>query len=551
MRWLILNNGAVVASVFEEFSITASKAADNAFLHIPARACQHYSDAAIDLTYDEALQEVTALAQQYRAAGYGGGQRIALVLENRAQFFLHWFALNSLGCSVLPISSEAQPTEIAYFLEHAAAVLIVALPETAAALESARALLANPPAMLTCDEMDSLPDAPVPATGTAPTADTECALLYTSGSTGKPKGCILSNEYFISCGRWYTGLGGLVSLQPGQERLLTPLPLGHMNAMAVSTMAMVMSAGCIIQLDRFHPTSWWQSVRESNASVVHYLGVLPALLLELAPTPDDDCSGQIRFGFGAGVNPKHQARFEQRFGFPLIEAWAMTESGCAGCIIANHEPRHVGSCCFGKPPAELEIQLVDEQRQPVASGEPGELRVRRRGDDPRAGFFSGYLHNPQATAAAWQDGWLNTGDIVRQSADGSLHFVDRRKNVIRRSGENISALEVEAVLSLQAMVLEALVTPVPDDIRGDEVAACVVLQAGIADTQETAVALLQHCSDNLAYYKAPGYVLFCTELPKTASNKPRRGDVKVMARERVSSGACYDLRHLKKRQQAS
>jgi acyl-coenzyme A synthetase/AMP-(fatty) acid ligase len=291
-------------------------------------------------------------------------------------------------------------------------------------------------------------------------------------------------------------------------------------------------------------------VRESAATTVHYLGVLPAILLELPASETDDFSKQLRFGFGAGVNPKHHAVFEERFGFPLIEAWAMTESGCAGSIIANKDPRHVGTCCFGVASHALDYQLVDESKQEVAQGCNGELRVRASGENPRRGFFSGYLKNPDATAEAWQDGWLNTGDVVREAEDGSLHFVDRTKNVIRRSGENISALEVENALSLDPAISEVVVTPVPDDLRGDEVAACIVLAPSMEANEQLATSIVTRCLPHLAYYKVPGYINFCETLPKTASNKPRRAQVKRLARLRLVTGECYDTRHLKKRREA-
>jgi acyl-coenzyme A synthetase/AMP-(fatty) acid ligase len=539
-----------VSSVFQEFEKTCALAGDRAFLHIPAVAARSYSDDAIDLSYAEAYRQVTACADRYRQKGYGAPMRIALVLENRAEFFIHWLALNSLGCSVLPVSTEMRPREIAYFLEHGEAVLVVALPEIVPQVQQACHLLKMPPVVVDCHQFNALPTANALAQVVHPGAETECALLYTSGSTGKPKGCILSNEYFTSSGRWYTGLGGLTGLRWGEERLLTPLPLTHMNAMAVSTMAMITSAGCIVQLDRFHPATWWQSVRESAATILHYLGVLPAILLELPASDADNFSGQVRFGFGAGVNPKHHAVFEERFGFPLIEAWAMTESGCAGSIIANHEPRHVGTCCFGKAPEMLEYQVVDENKQEVAQGCDGELRVRARGEHPRRGFFSGYLKNPEATAEIWRDGWLNTGDVVREAADGSLHFVDRRKNVIRRSGENISALEVENALLLDPAISEVVVTPVPDDLRGDEVAASVVLAPSMEANEQQAAGIVTRCLPSLAYYKVPGYITFFESLPKTASNKPRRAQVKRLARERLDAGEYFDTRHLKKRREA-
>ncbi|PLW82395.1 ATP-dependent acyl-CoA ligase [Kineobactrum sediminis] len=540
-----------MSTVYQIFAATAAQAGNSAFLHIPAAATRAYAEGAVDLTYAEALSGIDELAVHYQRQGYAHPMRVALVLENRADFFLHWLALNSLGCSVIPISRDMQDDEIAYFLEHGEACLVVALAEARQHLAQLCAALDNPLPVVSCDDLATLPAAVTRGDDCTPGGNTECALLYTSGSTGKPKACILDNSYFIFAGEWYNALGGLAALRYGRERLLTPLPLTHMNAMAVSTMAMVMSAGCIVQLDRFHPREWWQTVRESDATIVHYLGVLPAILLELPEAADDDFSGRVRFGFGAGVNPKHHALFEQRFGFPLLEAWAMTESGVGGSIIANREPRHIGTCCFGKPPETLEYQLVDEHKQPVAPGQEGELRVRAAGADPRRGFFSGYLKNPEATTEAWLDGWLNTGDVVREGPDGSLHFVDRRKNVIRRSGENISALEVEAALISHPRIQQVVVTAVPDEIRGDEVAAVIIASGtdtGENDRQALADDITRHCLQQLAYYKAPGYILFCDTLPVTASNKPRRADIKALARERVSAGEALDTRSLKKRQ---
>jgi len=531
-------------TVYEAFIESAKRHPLRPFLHIPLSACSHYRESAVELGYQETATRVAAIADTYRDHGYGHGQRIALVLENRSEFFLHWLALNSLGASVVPINAEMAASEIAYLLDHSEACLVVTVAAKSALLAQANALLAVPPPV-------HVPGGPLPEASAGrspgePDADTECALLYTSGSTGKPKGCILSNEYFTAFGAWYRDIGGLCTLREGRERLITPLPLSHMNAMATSTMGMIMSGGCVVQLDRFHPSNWWQSVRDSGATIVHYLGVMPAILLNI-PAGDDDFSEQVRFGFGAGVNPRHHQAFETRFGFPLIEAWAMTESGCGGCIVANHEPRHVGTCCFGKPTPAVEYRLVDEHGGDVPGGEAGELLVRASGPYPRRGFFSGYLKNPEATAEIWTDGWLHTGDVVRAGDDGALHFVDRRKNVIRRSGENIAALEVEAVLAVDPLIAQVVVTAAPDEMRGDEVMACVVVAHGASTDFDSACAIFRRSLESLVYFKAPGYVVFLDELPRTASQKPQRGEIKKRAAEWLRSPRCHDLRALKRR----
>jgi len=545
-----------LSTVFKEFQKTCELAAKNAFLHIPLTAAQQYSSTAIDYSYEQAMVKVLDARQEYQRSGLLNGQRVVLALENRPEFFFNWLALNSLGCSAVPVNTEMPANEISYFLEHSEAVAVVCLPEKmgllADAITEMRAELQHTPVLVASNNLRNLPElsdnlASIDSDSVIDSAsETECALLYTSGSTGRPKACILSNAYFMAFGEWYKNLDGLGAIEWGKERLLTPLPLGHMNAMAVSSTAMIMNAGCIIQLDRFHPSSWWQSVRESKATMLHYLGVLPAILLQLPEAPADDFSGQIKFGFGAGVNPKHHAPFQQRFGFPLIESWAMTECGAGGCITANKAPRHVGESCFGRPDESVEYQLIDEQGSVVEPGIPGELRVRSASSNKQQGFFTGYFKDPDATHEAWKDGWLNTGDVVVQHEEGCLHFVDRRKNVIRRSGENIAALEVEAVLSLDDCIQEGLVAAVPDELRGDEVAACVVLHEGYAADQATAQAIVERCLAQLAYFKAPGYVAFCDALPKTASNKPKRADVKILARQRVADGECVDTRGMKK-----
>ena len=281
------------------------------------------------------------------------------------------------------------------------------------------------------------------AAGSAwPSLATECALLYTSGTTGRPKGCILPNRYFLHSGAWYAGVGGMAALRLAQangqggwvqDRMLTPLPLVHMNAMAYSTLAMVLTGGCLIVLDRFHPGTWWDSVRASRATVVHYLGLMPSMLMK-APPRDDDRAHAVRFGFGAVVDRALHAPFEARFGFPLLEAWAMTETGAGAVVMAQREPRQVGTNCFGREGEDVLVRLVAGHGGEAGVDEPGELWVRHAGADPRDGFFAGYLKDPEATAEAWAGGWFHTGDIVRRDADGQLHFIDRRKNVIRRSG---------------------------------------------------------------------------------------------------------------------
>ena len=174
--------------------------------------------------------------------------------------------------------------------------------------------------------------------------------------------------------------------------------------------------------------------------------------------------------------------------------------------------------------------------------------MRATAPDPRAGFFTEYLGDLEATEAAWEGGWFHTGDVVRRDTDGNLFFVDRWKNVIRRSGENIAAAEVESVLRQHSLVGEVACAAVPDDLRGEEVLACIVPREPVGDIIHAAADVVAHTLRELAYFKAPGYVAFVDALPLTATNKVQRGELKAWARELPGTAACIDTRHLKRRQ---
>lgn len=536
-----------LATVRAAFDAACRRYPERPFLHIPEQATAAYGGQPVSWTYGGAGARIEALAHGLRDAGLARGHRVALLLDNRADFFLWWLALNGLGASVVPLNAESSAAEIAHVLRDSGAALVLALEGRWQALAPALAAtgLALPPVYSVDGSAAALP---APLAGRT-AGDDECALVYTSGSTGLPKGCMLANAYMLAFGRWYLSLGGLCAIEPGAERLVTPLPLVHMNALACSSMAMILSGGCIVQLDRFHPNTWWQTVAQSGATIVHYLGVMPALLLQLPPQPDERAHA-VRFGFGAGAHPKHQAAFEARFGFPLVESWSMTEVGAGAAVVANTEPRHPGMRCFGRPAAHMEYRIVDDDGRDVPPGAAGELRVRAAGADPRAGFFSGYANQPALTKAAWAGGYFHTGDIVRQGSDGSLYFVDRKKSIIRRSGENIASLEVEAVLNQLPMVRQVGVGPVDDEIRGEEVMACIELAAGHAPTQALALEIFAAAAQRLPYFKLPGYIAFVPALPLTASHKLQRGTLKETMRGLVSEQAVFDLRAMKKRSAA-
>lgn len=521
----ISDDVAAACTVYEAFRATCARWPDRPFLAMSPLAEREYFPEGVEITYAEALAEITRYMQALRSAGYGMGHRIGVLAENRPQHFLLQLAFNALGISIVPLNPDLRAPELAFILAHSDLDLVIAIDARVPGLaELAHACPKQPPVI-------ALAAAAYPQARTAkregiPGRATEAGLLYTSGTTGKPKGCILSNEYYAFLGAYYARAGGLVVLREGAERVFNPLPVFHQNAGIFTLMGVILSGACFVMTDRFHLHSWWQEVADSRATVIHYLGVMTALLLKL-PASDLERRHAVRFGIGAGIEPELHAVAETRFGFPLVELWGSTETG--GGFLANVEPRHIHSKAVGRPGnrdgKDFEVRLVDQNGADVAPGEAGELLVRRRGSDPRKGMFSGYLKDDSATAAAWRDGWYHTGDVLRQDDSGMLYFVDRIKNIIRRSGENIAAAEIEAVLLNHEDVAEAAVFAVPDALRDEEVMACIVPSKSRAGDAAFGEELFEWCFSQLAYYKAPGWLLFVDALPKTSTQKIQKANI--------------------------
>lgn len=531
----------------QAFLAACARYATHSLLAVPANPARTYDPEGREISYADAADTVRGLMAHYRAAGYGLGHRVGLFLESRPEHLLHKLALNSLGVCCVPINPDYRPRELAYLIDHARVDLIVVLSSRQETVQAALALAGNQPPvrLLEAFAKEALPAPAAPAPAGEPVGDTPASILYTSGTTGQPKGCVLSHTYELAAGHWYAHQGGLGAVREGQERLYNPLPLFHVNASILSFYCMLLSGGCQVQTDRFQPSRWWAEVVQSRATIVHYLGVVVPMLLNQAESPLERAHC-VRFGYGAGVEPQLHAKFEARYGFPLLELWGMTEMVRPLCDC--HAPRQVGTRAFGRARPGLDACVMDEAGHVVPDGTAGELVIRHSEGTPRRHFFSGYLDNPEATAEAWRGGWFHTGDVVVREADGMLHFMDRRKNIIRRSGENIAAAEVEALLLTHPLVANAAVMALPDEVREEEVLACVVLKAGReGETADTARTLFDFCHQQLAYYKAPGWLWFAAEIPTTGTQKIQKHRIFPEGADPRTLPGMHDLRAFKKR----
>ncbi len=534
------------ATIGDLFFERAGQFADHAFIAAPARAGRDYHPDGYEITYAQAEREVRRLIDAYRDAGFGHGHRIALSLESRPEYLLHRLALNHLGVSAVPINPAYRAAEISHLFDNSRADLVIGLNKYREIIEVGAAEADHDPIVIDFEDFETgipRPLNPPPVDG-LPGPETESSLLYTSGTTGKPKGCMLSHNYELWVGKTYAETGGYMTQGVGTERIFNPLPLFHCNSATVSFYGALYKGNCQIQPDQFHASTWWQDVVDTRATIIHYLGIIAPALLKREET-EIEKQHRVRFGMGAGVEPDLHGPFEDRFGFPLIEGWGMTE--IVRILTAHEDPRKRGTRAFGRARPTMEIRVVDDDGNDVPDDQPGEMVLRHSAETPRKGFFSGYLRNEAATEEAWRGGWFHTGDLVYRAPDGMLHFVDRKKHIIRRSGENIAAAEVEAELLNDPGVQEVAVVPAPDEMRQEEVCAFVSLrdkgEAG-ADKAET---LFSHCFDRLADYKAPGWIYFIDDIPKTPTQKIQKHLLLEWFSDPDKHGDFHDFRDRKKR----
>jgi crotonobetaine/carnitine-CoA ligase len=344
------------------------------------------------------------------------------------------------------------------------------------------------------------------------------SIIYTSGTTGHSKG-VLSPYLQL----YVTAMVCYGYLADG-EAVLVNLPMFHIGGTSPTYAALVRS-GNIYVVDGFSTTRFWDQVREGDCVTTSGLiGVMSAFLAKAEPRPDDR-DNPVRCLTLFPVN-EDTARMAKRFGFDYLTGFNMTEVSTP--LVTDVNTEVFGSC--GRPRSGVEVRLVDEHDVEVARGATGELIVRS--DTPWT-MNAGYNGQPEATAAAWRNGWFHTGDLFRQDATGNFYFVDRRKDTIRRRGENVSSFEVENAVRQFADVDEVVAVGVESEIAEQEVLVAVTARPGRTIDPR---ALTEFLVPRLPYFMVPRYVRVVPDLPKTETNKIR----KVVLREEGVTADTWD-----------
>jgi len=336
-------------------------------------------------------------------------------------------------------------------------------------------------------------------------------IQYTSGTTGFPKGCLLSHRYWQRMGAAASELFAL------QERdvLLTAQPHSYIDPQW--NVIAALRSGChLVLLDDFHPSTFVRSVAEWRVTVFYCLGVMPTLLLKQPPGPWDD--NALERVFCSAIPAAHHREIEARWGARWYEVFGMTESGVNIAVSPADHDALVGTGCLGRPMWHVEAMVVDGDGRELPAGEVGELVLRG------LGLMDGYHDDPAATAEVFREGWLHTGDLAVRDPDGLLYYTSRRKDMIRRGGENIAAVEIETVLVGHEAVLECAVAAVPDPDLGEEAKAYVVLRPGHRATPQELYDFARH---RIAPFKVPRYWQIRESLPHTASERVAKHELEA------------------------
>jgi crotonobetaine/carnitine-CoA ligase len=479
-------------------------------------------------TFADVARLTAGYARALEERGVRPGDRVAVMLANEPSFPLTWLALSALGAAMVPVNTKYQTADAGHVLRASRASAIVAGEAFEPVLRQVRPDVPGLRQVLPAADIDAAarqaPDDVALAGGPGQDEEPDPAgianIQFTSGTTGRPKGCLLPHRY------WTQLAGGLVTEFPyltEHDVMLTAQPFHYIDPQWNVAASLLSGAGLVI-LDGFHPSSFWSKVREHRVTYFYCLGAMPTLLLRMPPDQADR-DHAVRAVQCSAIPTALHRELEGRWGVPWYEAFGMTETGADLRVTDRDHDELVGTGCLGLPVSYRQARIVNSGGQPLPSGETGELALAG------PGMMLGYLDDPEATARVMRDGWFRTGDLARMDDTGRVYHAGRLKDMIRRSGENISAREVEDVLLTHPAVRLAAVTSVPDEIRGEEAKAYYV-----GDGVEPG-ALAKHCRTRLAAFKIPRFWQPAPDLPRTDSQrvaKSRLGELRGAVFDAVS-----------------
>ena len=462
-----------------------------------------------EFTYKQFEAAVMRTARLLASKGVRKGDVVSLLLPNSVEYVIAYFACWQIGALAGPINSLLKSQEIAYVISNSEARALLVHSEFLPVIETIRDEVTTLQAVVIFDnEADATREE---MTGADPSVeideDHEAIIIYTSGTTGKPKGCLLTHGNVIANARQISSWLGFTA----QDRLLTMMPLFHMNAVSVTTMSALYAGGSTVVSQKFSASRFWQIISDYQITSFGSVATMLSMLLSTYPdgVPEGLKTDQLRFAMcgSAPVPAEVLRRFEETFKCLVIEGYGLSESTCRSTFNPPDQRRRPGSCGI---PIGNEMRVVDEEDQEVPDGELGEIVLR--GEN----ILKGYYKNDAANTTAFRNGWFHTGDIGYRDADGFYYIVDRKSDMIIRGGENIYPREIDEVLYQHPDIAAAAAVGVKDELYGEEVAAVVVLKHG-ANT--TAQEVIDYCKARLADFKCPKTVHFVEDIPKGPTGK--------------------------------
>ena len=468
-----------------------------------------------ELSYAQFTQRVEAAARALAAQGLAAGDRCGVMAPNSSEYVVLFLALARLGAIMVPVNPEFGPQEAGYILQHAGVRAVATVPAALATVRAAVQPLAPAPwiFLLESEFGDLIARAPASALPPNPSPEATCLTLYTSGTTGFPKGVMHSHGNFVMAGEAFVAR---MWLQP-DDRLLCILPLFHINALFYSLAGTLAAGASLALVPKFSAGTFWKTAADAGATQVNIIAAIGNILAR-RPRSEFDARHRLRVIYGAPITPELLRTFREEFHVPvMIEGYGMSEipGACNNPFDGEKRPLSMGKPAQHPDPAVkfAELRVVDDDGRDVPDGTVGELWAKT------PILMQGYFRDPEQTAAAMHDGWFRTGDLVRRDADGYYYFVARKKDIIRRRGENISGAEIDHVVSDHPAVMLCAAIPVPAELGEDEILVAIVKNPG-AEVAPQEIA--DWCRQRLAAIKVPRYVAFAESLPMTATQRVQK-----------------------------